>query len=127
MSESIFQTKFKFKDTKFAFIRINTGAKAVPRLIALRSMARRNNPDAVHFVDELPMDVGVEYHVHSSFTCPILRTQSTEHNPPMRLSCGHVISADALNKLATQSHNQRLKCPYCPEESNLLDAVRIYF
>lgn len=89
-------------------------------------MARRNNPEAVHFVDELPVDVGVDYHVHSSFTCPILRIQSTEQNPPMRLNCGHVISTDAVHKLATQSQNHRLKCPYCPDESNLHDSVQIY-
>lgn len=33
------------------------------------------------------------------FACPILRQQSTQGNPPMRLVCGHVISKDALNKL----------------------------
>lgn len=37
---------------------------------------------------------------HSVFACPILRQQASEQNPPMRLLCGHVISRDALNKLA---------------------------
>lgn len=69
----------------------------------------------------------IEERAHSSFTCPILRSQSTEGNPPMRLGCGHVISNDALNKLAGQSRNLRLKCPYCPEESSQSDAVRVYF
>jgi hypothetical protein len=35
------------------------------------------------------------------FACPILRQQSTENNPPVRLVCGHVISRDALNKLTS--------------------------
>lgn len=35
------------------------------------------------------------------FACPILRQQSTESNPPMRLICGHIISKDALQKLGT--------------------------
>uniref|UniRef100_A0A915E789 RING-Gid-type domain-containing protein n=1 Tax=Ditylenchus dipsaci TaxID=166011 RepID=A0A915E789_9BILA len=72
-------------------------------------------------------DVSVPQRVHSTFSCPILKTQSTESNPPMRLSCGHVISSDALHKLAAQSRNQRFKCPYCPEESNLQEATRVYF
>ena len=63
--------------------------------------------------DELPIeiDVGQEHRYHSVFACPILRQQTTDQNPPMKLVCGHVISKDALNKLST--HN-RLKCPYCP-------------
>ena len=42
-----------------------------------------------------------EYRYHSIFACPILRQQSSDENPPMRLTCGHVISRDALNKLST--------------------------
>ena len=63
--------------------------------------------------DELPIeiDVGQEHRYHSVFACPILRQQTTDHNPPMKLVCGHVISKDALNKLSIQN---KLKCPYCP-------------
>ena len=63
--------------------------------------------------DELPIeiDVGQEYRYHSVFACPILRQQTTDLNPPMKLVCGHVISKDALNKLSIQN---KLKCPYCP-------------
>ena len=63
--------------------------------------------------DELPIeiDVGQEHRYHSVFACPILRQQTTDQNPPMKLVCGHVISKDALNKLSIQN---RLKCPYCP-------------
>ena len=61
---------------------------------------------------------------HSVFACPILRQQITDHNPPMKLVCGHVISRDALAKLA-QGH--KLKCPYCPLEQNPSDARQIFF
>ena len=63
--------------------------------------------------DELPIeiDVGQEHRYHSVFACPILRQQTTDQNPPMKLVCGHVISKDALNKLSIQN---KLKCPYCP-------------
>jgi len=37
------------------------------------------------------------------FACPILRQQSTDTNPPVRLVCGHVISRDALQKLTSGS------------------------
>ncbi|VVD04228.1 unnamed protein product [Leptidea sinapis] len=61
---------------------------------------------------------------HSVFACPILRQQASEQNPPMRLLCGHVISRDALNKLAL---GLKLKCPYCPMEQSPAEARQIYF
>lgn len=106
---------------------LEVGAKAVPSLLTLRSLMRRTHQDQYHLIDELPCDVPVPQRVHSTFSCPILKTQSTESNPPMRLCCGHVISKDALMKLAAQSRSQRLKCPYCPEESNQSEALRVYF
>lgn len=68
---------------------LNTGARAVPMLLTLRAiMNKRPN----HFLlgDELPIEVPVQ-RVHSSFTCPILKTQSTDSNPPMRLTCGKLL------------------------------------
>jgi hypothetical protein len=48
--------------------------------------------------DELPIeiDLGSDCRYHSVFACPILKQQTTEQNPPMRLLCGHCISKDAL-------------------------------
>lgn len=48
---------------------------------------------------QIEIDLGKQGRYHSVFACPILRQQSTENNPPMKLVCGHVISRDALNKL----------------------------
>ena len=48
---------------------------------------------------QVEVDLGPQYRYHSLFACPILRQQCTDANPPVRLSCGHVISRDALNKL----------------------------
>lgn len=51
------------------------------------------------FLSQIEIDLEPEYRYHSIFACPILRQQSSEDNPPMKLVCGHVISRDALNKL----------------------------
>lgn len=51
------------------------------------------------FLIQIEIDLGKQNRYHSVFACPILRQQSTENNPPMKLVCGHVISRDALNKL----------------------------
>ncbi|KAK0397061.1 hypothetical protein QR680_001960 [Steinernema hermaphroditum] len=105
---------------------LDTGIRTVPSLIRLRQMMAARQ-EQLFFADELPIEIPIEKHVHSTFTCPILKIQSTDNNPPMRLACGHVISRDALNKLAQNSRQIRLKCPYCPMESSASDAKRVYF
>jgi E3 ubiquitin-protein transferase RMND5 len=51
--------------------------------------------------DELPIEIPVpaENRYHSIFACPVSKEQTTEHNPPMMMVCGHVIAKDSLNKL----------------------------
>ena len=84
-------------------------------LISFSIVNAMQNTQVCHILskDELPIeiDVGQEYRYHSVFACPILRQQTTDQNPPMKLVCGHVISKDALYKLSIQN---KLKCPYCP-------------
>lgn len=79
------------------------GARVLPALHDIKAKMTHPHVIAAWSDDELPLEVdlgedGGGY--HSVFACPILRQQASEHNPPMRLLCGHVISRDALNKLA---------------------------
>ncbi|CAH0727163.1 unnamed protein product, partial [Brenthis ino] len=103
------------------------GARVLPALLDVRAKMSHPHVLAAWADDELPLEVelgeeGGGY--HSVFACPILRQQASEHNPPMRLLCGHVISRDALNKLAL---GLKLKCPYCPMEQSPSEARQIYF
>ncbi|XP_022826851.1 protein RMD5 homolog A isoform X4 [Spodoptera litura] len=103
------------------------GARVLPALHDIRSKMSHPHVIAAWSDDELPFEVdlgedGGGY--HSVFACPILRQQASEQNPPMRLLCGHVISRDALNKLAMGA---KLKCPYCPMEQSPAEARQIYF
>lgn len=77
--------------------------------------------------DELPIEIPLppENRYHSIFACPVSKDQSTEQNPPMMMTCGHVISKDSLQKLSKA--NGRVKCPYCPVESTMSAALRVYF
>ncbi|XP_064602165.1 E3 ubiquitin-protein ligase RMND5A-like [Liolophura sinensis] len=108
-------------------VSIRAGCIALPPLLNIRQvMQARQCSNVWSAKDELPVeiDLGSEYRFHSIFACPILRQQSSENNPPVRLMCGHVISQDALTKLANGS---KVKCPYCPVEQNPEEAKRICF
>ncbi|XP_023213481.1 protein RMD5 homolog A-like isoform X1 [Centruroides sculpturatus] len=106
---------------------INAGCIALPALLNIKQVMQQRQVTGVWSTrDELPIeiDLGHKCRFHSIFACPILRQQSSDSNPPMRLVCGHVISRDALNKLA---NGNKLKCPYCPVEQNPADARLIHF
>jgi hypothetical protein len=98
-------------------VSLSAGCLALPQLLHLRSVMVQRQVSDIWSRDELPCEVnlGWERRYHSVFTCPILRQQTTDGNPPVRLLCGHAISRDAMKKLIIQSRS-RLKCPYCPIE-----------
>jgi len=108
-------------------VAVNAGCVALPALLNIKQVMQQRQVSAVwNAKDELPIEIelGGECRYHSVFACPILRQQVSDNNPPMKMVCGHVISRDALAKLA-QGH--KLKCPYCPIEQNPSDARQIFF
>jgi len=109
-------------------VAVNAGCVALPALLKIKqAMQQRQVPGVWNTEkEELPIeiDLGGECRYHSVFACPILKQQVSDTNPPMRLTCGHVISRDALAKL---SQGHKLKCPYCPVEQNPADARQIFF
>ncbi|KAL1461540.1 hypothetical protein WDU94_013425 [Cyamophila willieti] len=107
-------------------VSVNAGCVALPALLNIKQVMQQRVSGLWNGHDELPIeiDLGSNHRYHSVFACPILKTQSTESNPPMRLVCGHVISREALNKLGTAT---KLKCPYCPVEQSPGDVRQIHF
>lgn len=104
---------------------LDVGARAIPLLLKYQMLLKKDQQ--TWFGDELPIEVNIPEHVHSTFTCPILKVQTTKDNPPMRLCCGHVISREALSRLSQGGRIDRLKCPYCPEESPINEALEVHF
>ncbi|KZT59797.1 hypothetical protein CALCODRAFT_515895 [Calocera cornea HHB12733] len=90
-----------------------------------RKMAKARNEWSS--VNELPVELPVplRHRYHTVVCCPVVREPTNDENPPMLLSCGHVISKEAITRL--QKGAQRVKCPYCPMESNANQALRLYF
>ena len=75
---------------------------------------------------EIPLPPENRY--HSIFACPVSKDQSTEQNPPMMMSCGHVVSKDSLQKLSKTSGYVTTLCLFlswgflmhdCSGESNV--------
>ncbi|EJD53026.1 hypothetical protein AURDEDRAFT_110825 [Auricularia subglabra TFB-10046 SS5] len=77
--------------------------------------------------DELPIEIPLppENRYHSIFACPVSKEQSTATNPPMMMTCGHVVSKESLGKLTKPGG--RVKCPYCPLESKEAQALQVHF
>ena len=65
-------------------------------------------------------DLADEFNHHSLIVCPVSKEVCTFDNPPVVLTCGHVISDGSAKKLANHINDygstKRFKCPVCPEE-----------
>ncbi|KAF8894510.1 ubiquitin-protein ligase E3 [Infundibulicybe gibba] len=104
------------------------GGGALARIEKGRKVMRERKSEWSQ-TDELPIEIPLpaENRYHSIFACPVSKEQSTEQNPPMMMNCGHVITKDSLQKLSKPGPGGRVKCPYCPAESQAASALRVYF
>jgi hypothetical protein len=136
----IFQIDSAFEDVSLSFTRdfcsllglsaesplymaVAAGAIALPRLIKYTTYMREKKTEWTtvnELAFETPLPKSMIY--HPIFVCPVSKEQTTEYNPPMLLSCGHVICKDSLQNLAKGS---KYKCPYCPSEGNMKEPMRI--
>jgi len=111
----------------------NAGMCAVPKLVQTRKLMVQTGVKQYGVwtgSEDLPVEIDLptEFHYHSVLTCPIQRQQITRKNPAMMLTCKHVISKDAVDRLTrtTGSKIGTLKCPYCPSELKKTDAKHIH-
>ncbi|KAM3433072.1 hypothetical protein NHJ13734_006611 [Beauveria thailandica] len=105
------------------YVAVTAGAIALPRLIKYTTYMREKKTEWTtenELAFETPLPPSMIY--HPIFVCPVSKEQTTETNPPMLLPCGHVICNDSLKNIAKGS---RCKCPYCPTEGHIKDAIRI--
>jgi hypothetical protein len=63
-------------------------------------LANSNGIDNEAISPQVEIDVPPEARYHSIFACPVSKEQATETNPPMMLTCGHVLAKDSIAKLA---------------------------
>ncbi|KAG6038081.1 hypothetical protein E4U41_004590 [Claviceps citrina] len=106
------------------YVAVTAGAIALPRLIKYTTYMKEKKTEWTsenELAFETPLPTSMIY--HPIFVCPVSKEQTTEQNPPMMLPCGHVICRDSLHNIAAKG--ARYKCPYCPTEGHLRDAIKI--
>lgn len=106
------------------YVAVTAGAISLPRLIKFTGYMKEKKTEWTtenELAFETPLPASMIY--HPIFVCPVSKEQTTEANPPILLTCGHVISRESLYNIAKGS---RYKCPYCPDEGHVNDTVRIY-
>ncbi|PFH59923.1 hypothetical protein XA68_11692 [Ophiocordyceps unilateralis] len=107
------------------YMAVTAGSIALPRLIKYTTYMKEKKTEWTtenELAFETPLPESMIF--HPIFVCPVSKEQTTEQNPAMMLTCGHVICRDSLQKMAKGS---RYKCPYCPTEGQLRDALKISF
>jgi len=108
---------------------IDASTLALPAYLRVKAMTAANNLA----VDIMPAEVelGKKAAFHSIFTCPVSKDQGTVDNPPVMLSCGHVVSQGSVGSLSRGTRGtrggSRLKCPTCPEITTLESTKVLHF
>ncbi|KAK8489991.1 hypothetical protein V6N13_133171 [Hibiscus sabdariffa] len=74
----------------------------------------------------VPVELDKEFQFHSIFVCPVSKEQSTDDNPPMLMSCGHVLCKQSINKMS-KNGSKSFKCPYCPTDINSTQCRQLIF
>nr|GLL19319.1 protein RMD5 homolog A-like [Ipomoea trifida] len=109
-------------------VTIAAGVQGLPTLLKLMNVmtAKKQEWQSMKQLP-VPVDLDREFQFHSLFVCPVSRDQATEENPPMLLSCGHVLCKQSITKLSKNNSTRPFKCPYCPSEVEVGQCRQLYF
>lgn len=108
------------------YIAATAGSIALPPLMKFQSLQKERKAEWTS-ANELPVETPLPptYQFHSIFVCPVSKEQSTDHNPPVMINCGHILCLETVAKLG-QRQNHPFKCPYCPVQSTPSEAKRVF-
>ncbi|KAD2805621.1 hypothetical protein E3N88_38998 [Mikania micrantha] len=107
---------------------VAAGVQGLPTLLKLMNvMAGKKQEWQCMKQLPVPVDLDQEFQFHSIFVCPVSRDQASEDNPPMLLSCGHVLCKQSITKLSKNNSTRPFKCPYCPTEVQVGQCRKLHF
>ncbi|KAE8680670.1 hypothetical protein F3Y22_tig00111372pilonHSYRG00082 [Hibiscus syriacus] len=108
-------------------VAIAAGIQSLPPLLKFMTvMAGKKHEWQTTKQLPVPIELDKEFQFHSIFVCPVSKEQSTDDNPPMMLSCGHVLCKQSINKMS-KNGSKSFKCPYCPTGINLTQCRQLMF
>ncbi|KAA8546640.1 hypothetical protein F0562_003129 [Nyssa sinensis] len=109
-------------------VTIAAGVQGLPTLLKLMNVMTGKKQEWQSMKQlPIPVDLDREFQFHSIFVCPVSRDQASEENPPMLLSCGHVLCKQSITKLSKNNSTRPFKCPYCPSEVEAGQCRQLYF
>ncbi|KAM3286045.1 protein RMD5 [Capsicum chacoense] len=107
---------------------IAAGVQGLPTLLKLMNVMTGKKQEWLSMKQlPVPIDLDREFQFHSIFVCPVSRDQATEENPPMLMSCGHVLCKQSITKLSKNNNTRPFKCPYCPTEVEVGQCKQLFF
>lgn len=108
-------------------VTIAAGVQGLPTLLKLMNVMTGKKQEWQSMKQlPVPVDLDREFQFHSIFVCPVSRDQVSEENPPMLLSCGHVLCKQSITKLSKNNNTRPFKCPYCPAEVEAGQCRQLY-
>lgn len=109
-------------------VTIAAGVQGLPTLLKLMNVMNGKKQEWQSMKQlPVPVDLDQDFQFHSIFVCPVSRDQASEDNPPMLMSCGHVLCKQSITKLSKNNSTRPFKCPYCPTEVEVGQCRQLYF
>ncbi|XP_050371515.1 protein RMD5 homolog [Argentina anserina] len=106
---------------------IAAGVQGLPPLLKFMNvMAGKRNEWQNMEQLPVPVELDREFQFHSVFVCPVSKEQATDENPPMLMSCGHVLCKQSITKMS-KNGTKTFKCPYCPSDIDSAQCKQLHF